>query len=404
MAKGHTIIGLDVGTSRVKTIVVRQPSGEELLEVLDTEIFPSFGLRKGVVINIDDVSKSIIESVNLAKENSRQKIGAVYASLGGSHIFSTPSHGVVAVSRADQKISQEDIDRVLQAAQAISLPSNKQILHTLPIQFTIDSEGGIKNALGLSGVRLEVEALLLGGFSPYIKNLTQAILDSDLEINDLVISPLAAARACLTPRQKELGVALLDIGAGTTSLAIFEEGDLIHLAIFPIGSAHITNDIAIGLRCDIDIAERIKQEYGIASPQWVSKKDVVDISSTLGSTLVFSRKRLAEIIEARLTDIFDLVKKEFKKMTKEILLPAGIVLTGGGANLPKIVDLAKKELRLPCHLGIPMGFQKPIEDPSLSVVCGLALWGLDLEGESKGPSSDKKISSRFKKMFKVFIP
>ncbi len=405
MAKGHIITGLDVGTSRIKTVIAKKLSDEEPLEILSISSFSSFGIRKGVVISIDDVSKGIIGSINEATENSRLKIGDVFASLGGSHIFAIPSHGVVAVSRADQKISQEDIDRVLQAAQAISLPSNKEILHNLPLNFTIDGELGIKNALGMSGVRLEVESLLLGAFSPYIKNLTQAILNSDLEINDLIIGPLAAARACLTPRQKELGVAVLDIGAGTTGLAVFEEGDIIHLAVFPIGSSHITNDIAIGLKADIDIAERIKQEYGIASPEWISKREVIDISSTSGIPLVFSRKDLAEIIEARLSEIFDQVAKEFKKMSKEILLPAGIILTGGGANLPKIIEFAKKELRLPCHFGLPLGFTKPIENPALSVACGLVLWGSDLESEGRIPTGGGRGSiSKLKRIFRVFIP
>ena len=404
MAKGHIITGLDVGTSRIKTVVARKMSGEEPLEILGVSSFSSFGVRKGVVIDIDSVARNIQESTNEAIENSRQKIEDVYVGLGGSHIFSTPSRGVVAVSRADQKISQEDIDRVLQAAEAVSLPPNKEVLHTLPLNFTIDGEGGIKNALGMSGIRLEIEALLLGAFSPYIKNLTQAVLNSDLEINDLVISPLASARAVLTPRQKELGVAVLDIGAGTTGLAVFREGDLVHLAIFPIGSAHITNDIAIGLKTDIDIAERIKQEFGISSPQWLSKRDIVDLSSSLGTPLVFSRKELAEIIEARLCEIFDLVLKELKKLPGETLLPAGIVLTGGGVNLPKFVDLAKKELKLPCRLGFSQGFSKTVEDSSLSVACGLVLWGSDLEGKKRESFGGRGLGSKIKRAFRVFIP
>lgn len=403
MARGQIITGLDVGTAKVKTVIAQKLTDEEPLEILGIGSVSSFGVRRGVVIDIDGVTKSIIESINEAKENSRQKIEGVYASLGGSHIFSAISRGIVAVSRADQKISQEDIDRVIQAAEAISLPSNKEILHTLPLQFTIDGEGSIKNVLGMSGIRLEVEALILGAFSPYIQNLTQAILNSNLEVNDLMISTLASSRACLTPRQKELGVVLLDIGAGTTGLAVFGEGDLVHLAIFPIGSAHITNDIAIGLRCDIDIAERIKQEYGIASPQWVSKKEIIDLSSTLGTPLVFSRKHLAEIIEARICEIFDLVSKELKKISKEILLPAGVVLTGGAVNLPKCIEFAKKELRLPCHLGLVGGFARPIEDPSLSAACGLILWASDFEKTEKG-FPRKSLTSKFKKILRTFVP
>jgi len=403
MARGHKIIGLDIGTSKIKLVVAQKTEGVEQLEILDVATYPSFGMRKGVVINPEEISKSIIETINKIKESADYKIESCYVNLGGSHVFAIPSRGVVAVSRADRIISEEDIKRVLEIAENISLP-NKRILDTIPVQFIIDSEGGIKNALGMSGVRLEVEALLLGGLVPYIDNLTNSVLGSDLEINNLFISSLATARSCLTPRQKEIGVAVLDIGAETTGFAVFQEGDLKLLSIFPIGSNHITNDIAIGLKCEVEIAERIKQEYGIASSQWVQKKDIVDISSTLGSPLVFSRKKLAEIIEARISDIFDLVKKEFKKMPKELLLPGGIVLTGGGSNLPKIIDLAKKELKLPCHSGLPQGFAKPIEDPSLATVCGLVLLGSDFEESGNSGKKKPRTSSWLRGVFRTFIP
>jgi len=403
--RGKIITGLDIGTGNLKVVVAQKTSNEEPLEILATGATPSLGIHKGVVINTDNVTKSIIEAVNEIKNNfDDRKIEKVFINLNGNHIFAAPSHGVVAVSRADQKISEEDIERVLQAAETVSLPSNKEILHTIPLQYTIDGEGGIKNAVGMSGVRLEVETLLLGGFSPYIKNLEQSVLNSDLDIEDLVISPLAAARACLNTRQKELGVAVLDIGAETSGLAVFIEGELVHLSILPIGSAHITNDIAIGLQSDIDIAERIKLEYGVSSSDWVAKKEIIDISSTFGSSLTFSRKRLAEIIEARLQDIFGWVGKEFKKMPKEMLLPAGVVITGGGANLPKIIDFAKKELKLPCHPGLSQGFVKAVDDPSLSVACGLALWAADLEGDNKRTSSHNKNKGFFKRIVKLFVP
>lgn len=402
--KGEIFTGLDVGTSQIKALVALKKPEQPKLEILAQASTPSSGMRKGVVFNIEEVSKKIKEVIEKAQEISKEKITKVYCSLGGSHIFITPSQGVVAVSRADQIISQEDIDRAILAAQALSLPPNKEILHVLPKEFIIDGEGGIKNALGMKGIRLEVQTLILGGFTPYIKNLTEAILGADIEIEDLVLSPLASARAVLSPRQKELGVAVIDIGAGTTGLSIFEEGELLHLAIIPVGSSHITNDIAIGLKTDIDTAERIKLEFGIALSQGIEKKEMVDLSEMLGEPLVFSRKELAEIIEARLSEIFDLINKELKNISRAQNLPAGIVLTGGGANLPKIKDLAKKELRLPAKIGVPEEFTSPIEDPSFSVCAGLVLWGQDLETE-KPPSFFKKGPfSKLKKIFKAFIP
>jgi cell division protein FtsA len=404
MAKGYTITGLDIGTSQIKTLVALKKPEQSKLEILAQVSALSSGIRKGVVFNQEEVVRGIKKAIGEAERISHQKIKKAYCSLGGSHIFVVSSQGVVAVSRADQTISQEDIDRAMLAAQAYSLPQNKEILNILPKEFIIDGEGGIKNALGMKGIRLEVQTLILGGFTPYIKNLTEAILGADIEIEDLVLSPLASARAILTPRQKELGVVLVDIGAGTTGLAVFEEGDLIHLAVIPLGSANITNDIAIGLKTDIDIAERIKLEFGIALPQSTEKKEMIDLSESLGEPLTFSRKELAEIIEARLSEIFDLINKELKNISRAQLLPAGVVLTGGGANLPKIKELAKKELRLPARIGYPQEFTSQIEDPSFSVCAGLALWGQDLETE-KPPSFFKKGPlSKIKRIFKAFIP
>ena len=411
MAKVRLITGLDIGTSAIKILVAQKSLNSEL-EVISQIQEPAAGIRRGVVIDTDEVSNILQNSLEKVKTETGARINSVYANVGGSHTFSIPSHGLVSVSRADQKISEEDINRVLQAAQTFSLPSNKEIFDVLPREFIVDGEKGIKEALGMQGVRLEAEVLVLGGFSPYLKNSTQAILDSNLQILDITPSPIASAKACLTPRQKELGVALLDIGAGTSSLAVFEEGDLIHLAVFPIGSANITNDIAIGLKTDIDIAERIKIEYGScflggkkasgpAGP--TARREKIEVGEP--EPLVFSKKQLTGIIEARVSEIFGEINKELKKISREKLLPAGVVLTGGGSKLPKIVEFAKKELRLPCRLGKPQGFLNLEKDPSLSAVCGLVLEGADLETDKPLPFSGKSnLFSKFKKIFKIFIP
>lgn len=355
-----------------------------------------------MVINTEEVSKIIKSSIERAKELSKEKIRSVLVNVGGAHIFFTNSHGLISVSRADQKISQEDIERVIQAAQTFSLPSNKEILSVIPKEFIIDSEKGIKEPLGLKGVRLEVEASILGGFSPYLKNLTKAILDSGLQIDDLILNPLASAQAVLTPREKEIGVLILDIGAGTTGLATFEEGELIYTTIFPIGSAHITNDIAIGLKCDIDTAEEIKLESGTLFFKGPDKKKKIE--TVEGETLIFSQKMLSRIIEARVSEIFEIVNKELKKIARQGKFPAGVVLTGGGAKLPRIKELAKKELRLHCRIGLPQGFSPSLEDPELATVCGLVLLGVDLEGEKNLSSFGKGIFSRIKNLFKIFLP
>lgn len=400
MAKPSTICGLDVGTQNIKILIAkREPEG---LSVFNYQEAPSFGMRRGVVIHPEGVSQILRENfLKISQEN--KKIDSLYLSISGAHLFSMPSRGTIAVSRADQKISEEDVNRVLGAAQAFSLPSNKEIFDVIPREFIIDGEKGIKEPMGLKGVRLEVEVLALGGFSPYLKNLTQAILDSGLQILDRIPSAVASGKACLTEKQKELGVAILDIGAGTSDLAVFEEGDLIHLAVLPIGSANITNDIAIGLKTDIDIAERIKIEFGSCFLKNITKKEKIKVENQ--ESLVFSQKELANIIGARISEIFREINKELKKISKEKFLPAGIVLTGGGAKLPGITELAKKEFRLPTRIGKPKGIADLENDPSLSAVCGLVLLGQDLEEEtSKSYFSAGGIGAKLKRIFKIFIP
>jgi cell division protein FtsA len=407
MAKPPIITGLDIGSGTVKILVAQKKPKEEDLEVLAISEEISSGVRKGVVINPNEVAGLIQQVIKKTEEQINRKINSVYVNVGGSHIFSTSSRGLVSVSRADQKISAEDIERVLQAAQTFSLPSNREILEVFPKEFIIDGEKGLKEVLGLQGVRLEAEVLVLGGFAPYLKNLTTAVLNSGLQINDLIFSPLASSRAVLTPREKELGVALLDIGAGTTGLAVFEEGNLIHLTILPIGSGHITNDIAIGLKTDIDIAERIKLEFGTLFFQGSNKKEKIKLAE--GETLVFSQKQLSKIIEDRVSEIFGEINKELKKISRQQSLPAGIVLTGGGAKLPKIKELAKKEFRLNCRLGLAKGFSPPPDDPRLSTVCGLVLREADLEEEKTGwkegfSISGKGIGAKIKRIFRIFLP
>jgi len=406
MARNFNITGIDIGTGETKVLVARKKAKEEKLEVLAGVKESSSGVRKGVVISPEEAAKVIKICLAGADRSLGKKINSAYVNIGGSHIFSNFSRGLVSVSRADRKISQEDVSRVIQAAQAISFSSNKEILEVFPKEFIVDGDKGVKEPLETEGVRLEVEALILGGFSPYLKNLTKTVLNSGIHIDDLVITPLASSRAVLTKKEKELGVALVDIGAGTTSIAVFEESSLIHVAILPIGSSYITNDIAIGFKTDIDTAERIKLEFGSCLLRSKEKKtrlhQPVKNKIKLDS-ISFSRKALIKIINARVSEIFSEVNKELKKIFRKDLLPCGVVLTGGGAKMQKIVELAKQEVKLPARIGYPTGFTPSQQDPSLSTVCGLVLLGADLEsGESF--SFGKGISSRLKKFFKIFIP
>lgn len=375
MAKDHIITGLDVGTSSIKAIAVLKDEETGILEVVGRVNVPVFGVRRGVVFKTDQVSKSIGEVLFQLQSQTGHKIEDVYANVGGSHLFSTPSHGTVVVSRADGEISEEDINRVIQVSQAFSLPSNRKILKVFPREFIVDGQGNIKDPYDMKGMKLEVDVLALCAFSPFLNNLSNAILTAGFQILDIVPSALASSRSILTPQQKELGVCLVDIGAGTTDIAIYEEGDLIHTAVFPVGSERITYDLAIGLKTDIETAEQIKKEFGSCISTSGKKKEKIELSrdGENKEILIFSHKMLIDIIEARVCEIFDQVQKELKKAPLKGSLPAGIVLTGGGSKLPKIVELAKKELKLPVRIGKIQGLAGIDDDNLWSTASGLIL-------------------------------
>lgn len=407
MARPRIITGLDIGSTTTKAMVAGFSQKDDNLEVLAFAKAPSLGVRKGVVINPSEASLVVKTVLDKVAEQSGFAVDSANVNVAGAHIFAVSSRGLVSVSRADQKISQEDVDRVLQAAQTFPVPMNREIMEVFPREFIVDGEGGIKEPQGLQGVRLEAEVLALGGFSPYIKNLTSAVLNAGFQIDDLIFSPLAVSRAVLSAREKELGVCLVDIGAGNTGLAVFEEGDLVHLNILPFGSGNITNDIAIYLKSDIDLAERVKLEFGTVLFQGQDKREKAE--SEDGETIIFSKKQVSRVIEDRISEIFGEINKELKRLGKQHL-PSGIVLTGGGSKLPKIKELAKKEFRLHCRLGRVRGFSSlPQDDASLAALCGLVLFGEDSEIEKDGwrgatRVSGRGIKERLKKIFKIFVP
>ncbi len=407
MAKANIVTGLDIGTHSIKAVVLQKKQKE--LEVLSYAQIPSFGLRKGAVVNVDETIRNIQMIMSGVEKDCNRKINSVFVSIGGNHLYVMPSDGIISVSRADNRISKEDIERVKQATRAVNIPSNEEVLDVFPLEYIIDDQKGIKQPLDLTGIRLEAKVLLLCVFTPYFTNLTNAVIGAKMQINDVVPSPLAAARAVLSPQQKELGVALVDIGAATTSLAVFEEGELLHLAVFPIGSGNITNDIAIGLKTEVAIAEAIKKQHGTCmfaksdkekADQGKKKIEVFDRSSSLN----FTKKNLVDIIEPRVSEILDLIQKELKKIGKQELLPGGVVLTGGGAKLPKIKELTKETLQLACEIGIPKHITGFPEDPALATVAGLAMGGVDFDDEEGILGVAKGWKSGFKKIFRAFMP
>lgn len=414
MPKESTIIGLDVGTSFIRAVVAKIKADQPKLQIIGFSQTPSSGIRRGAVVDVEEAIKSISQAVQEAEQASGLPIERVYVNLGGNHVSPKVSKGVVAVSRADNEVSREDIGRAINAASAISVSQNREILHVIPRGFALDNQIGIKDPVGMSGIRLEVDALIIEGASPFVKNLTKSVSEAGLEIEGMVLSALAGSRAVLTKRQKELGVLALDLGGGSSSLTVFEEGDIIHSCVLPIGSAHITNDIAICLRTNIDVAEKVKLEYGTAIVSEIGKKEIIDLSKLDPSEEgIFPRVEVAEIIEARLSEILEMVNKELKKIDRQGLLPAGVVLLGGGAKMPGLVDLVKERLKLPAQVGFPLGFEgvtERVDDPCFATAVGLVLWGMDsrFKDSNQGLGLNKSLISssvgKIKHWFRGFLP
>ncbi|MCD6115266.1 cell division protein FtsA [bacterium] len=395
------IATIDIGSSTTKGIVCQKLEDKDQYQVLTHSVLKSEGVRKGAVVDPQKTAEVLKKLKSRLEALSRTRIKNIVVNINGHHIFVQPVKGAVAISRADQKVSQEDIDRVQDEARATSLPLNKEVLDIYPREYIIDEEKGIKDPLGLRGIKLEMEGIVTCVFSPYLKNLKEAVASLDLNIVDIIPSPIADAYALLTPQQKELGVALIDIGAGTTSMAVFEEGQLIHLTVFPCGSSNISNDIAIALKTEIDIATRIKEEFGKLIFSKTNRKEKLKLDS--GEVFVFSTREFSKAARARIEQIFNHIKKELKKINKYGKLPAGVVLTGGGSKIPGLVDYAKKELSLPVRLGKLSKFISPHLDERFSVACGLAVFGLE-EEEQEEEGVLSRITQAFRKIIKIFTP
>jgi len=418
----NIIAGLDIGSSKIRLVI-----GQKLLnreergfQVIGAVEAPTEGLSRGIVNSIEDATSSISSCLEKAERLTGAPVKSVWVGINFPNVKCEKSRGVVAVGKSDGEITPDDVERALEAARALSVPPNYEILHVIPVKFTVDNQEEIKDPIGMTGVRLEVETLIIQGLSSQIKNLTKAIYRTGLEIEDLVLSPLAAAEAVISAKQKELGAALINIGSSTTSLAVFEEGELLHTAVLPVGSEHITADIAIGLRCPINLAEKIKIEYGSARPDQFSKKDEIDLNlmaedGEQGEDSQVSQKYISEIIEARVEEIFEKIDAEFKKIDRSGMLPAGVFLVGGGAKLAHITEIAKKKLRLPACIGTNKTARTVIDkvdDPTYLTALGLSIWGnqaLDHESVRKvdwlrGAGAVNKSVDKIKKWVSSLMP
>lgn len=412
MPKHSIIVGLDVGTTKVSVCVGQLQ--EDILNIVGFGTAPNSGMRKGIVADVEETISAISAALDEAERMSGIPITSAYVGISGTHISSANSKGVIAVSRADGEISEADMERALEAARAVALPPNREIIHVLPKNYVIDGQEGVKDPVGMTGIRLEVEALVIGGATSAIKNLTKCVYQAGLEVNGLIFSPLATAKGLLSKRQKESGVILIDLGAGTTTYVIYEEGEVLRTSVLPIGSTHITNDIAIGLRTNLDIAEKIKLRYGVANPTLVRESEKIDLSEIdERENQRVLRRDVAEIIEARLNEIFDMIKKDLAAIDREGMLPAGVILTGGGSKLEGLAEYTKQYLKLPAQIGNPLleisGLVDKLDDPSYATCIGLMLWGIFESATNPAPSTTdlKQLGSVVDKargFFKQFIP
>ncbi len=411
--KKKIIAGIDIGSTFIRVVVGQ--AGEHGLSIIGLAEVDSDGVSKGVITSIEDAVSRISQALEKAERMTGVPIESAVVSISGNHIVSHMSKGVIAVSRANGEINEEDIDRAIEAAQTVSIPPNYEILHVIPRQFSVDNQPGIKDPIGMTGIRLEVCAQIIQGLSAQIKNLTKTIYRTGVDVDDVVVAGLATAEAVLSRRQKELGVCVFNIGGATTSLSVFEEGDIIHTAVIPVGSSHITSDIAIGLRTSLDTAEEIKFRYGTALPETVDRREDLNLEEiSKHDTGVVSKHHIAEIIEARVEEIFKLADRELVKIERSGKLPAGVILTGGGAKLEGTIELARKIFRLPASLGYPREVPSAIDkvnDPSLTCGVGLVVWGYNsLSGENtrKGliPSfvSTSQVTKKLQKWLKSLLP
>jgi cell division protein FtsA len=404
--KDSVFIGLDIGTTKICAIV-----GEALpdggVEIIGIGKAPSHGLRKGVVIDIETTVESIRHAIEEAELVAGLTVERVYTGIAGGHIKGFNSRGVIAVSGKNREITQRDIDRVIDAARAVAIPLDREVIHILPQEFIVDDQIGIKKPLGMYGVRLESEVHIVTGAVTSAQNIVKSVNNAGLEVADIVLQQLASAEAVLTQDEKELGVALIDMGGGTTDLAIFFEGSIWHTAVLSLGGNNITSDIAMGLQTPTHEAEEIKKRFGCAMASLVDPTEIIEVPSVGGRPpRKLSRQVLCAIVEPRVEEIFDLVNREIRKAGYADLIAGGIVMTGGGASLEGICELGEQIFGLPVRQGMPAGIgglADVVRSPMYATGVGLVLYGIRHQGaarfQNEGSSHFFGIFKRMKEWF-----
>ncbi len=404
MSKNQIISAIDIGTTKVTTLIASLAEDSEKINIIGVSSIPSKGLRKSQIVDIDETIESITQSVESAERMAGYSISSSLASISGSHIESINSKGVVAVAEPEGEITANDVDRVIEAARAVSLPSAREILHVIPRDFRVDSQEGIKDPVGMTGVRLEAEAHIITGSATAMRNISKCVSEIGVEVDSLVFSGLAGAESVLTPTEKELGVVLVDIGGGSTSLAIFVEGALSYSAVLPVGAKNITNDLAIGLRVSLESAEKIKLALSKADKKSEDNDDELDVKKLGLSEEVdkLSIKTLTEgIIRPRVNEIFGMIGEELKKSGFGGTTPAGVVVTGGGALTVGLETSCKRSLSLPVRIGYPKGLSglvDEIKSPAYAASWGLINYGVKNYKGIKSDSTFKVVGQVFSKI------
>ena len=410
MKNKRIITGLDIGTTKICAIIAEVKS-ENNIEIIGIGLSPSKGLRKGIVVDIDKTSRAIKSAVEKAERMAGFEIDSAFVGIAGSHISSINSHGVVAVTGEEKDISENDIQRVMEAAKIIPLSAEEEIIHVLPREFIVDGCPGIKDPQGMSGVRLEVETHIVKGSATSIQNLVKSVIRAGVEVDDIILEPLASSQSVLTEDEKELGVSLVDIGGGTTDLIVFHEGSIAYTSVLPVGGNHVSNDIAVGLRTPISEAEKLKIKFGSAKAANIDEEEYIDVLEASGKEeKKIKRVSLANVIEPRMEELFDLVGKELHKAGPRDMTPAGLVVTGGASLIEDATNLASDIIDLPVRLGEPSyinGLSDVIDNPVyikkdekvpkaiFSTAVGLVEYGNNNKQENNSKKSSQTIVNDF---------
>jgi cell division protein FtsA len=407
----RTIVSIDVGTTKICTLV-GEIYEDGQLRIIGVGVAPSRGLRKGVVVNVHEATEAITASVRKAERISGYQITSAYVGVGGGHVSAINSRGVVGISRSARGISEFDIERALDAARAIAIPHNREIIHTIPRGYVVDGQEGVKDPIGMQGIRLEVETHIVTGASTSVSNLVKCVRDTGVEIDDLILQPLASGEAVLKDTEQEMGVVLADIGGGTTDIGIFIEGSIWHTVVLGTGGEHLTRDVAVGLRTPFNTAEELKIQYGHAVPASLTTDEMIEVTSFgNGARQSVSRMELSEVIEARAEEIMALILREVKRSGYDGLLAAGLVICGGSADLAGFRELGQQVLQLPVRVGRPydlQGLTDVLESPAYATSVGLLLWGMRHEEmgqpEPRRRRPPSEIAQRVRNWFRAFLP